>query len=105
MEELLVAAAEAVTIISIGSALDRRVAEAGVALDAGWATVGYVIASCFEAVVDTLLVDLNARRRRAVIGLRMRAASHEGGSREQSYCEDLFHGHSLGAPLLPPMLA
>ena len=96
VQELLVSLAEAAAVVTPGWSGDGRVAEARVVSKVWRTPGGHIMASGLKAVVDTLIVDLDCRRRRPIGGLRMRAPdSHERSRREQRYSEDFFHGPLL----------
>ena len=74
VQELLIALAEAAAVVGPGRRRDGRVAEAWVLLQVRRAAVGDIAAGGLKAVVDALVVDLHARRRRPIVRSRMRAA-------------------------------
>ena len=74
VEELLVALAEAAAVVTPGWAGDRRVTVARVLRKVRRPARSDVVAGGLKAVVDALVVDLHARRRRPIVRSRMRAA-------------------------------
>ncbi len=95
VEELLIAATEALPVGGEAGRRDGWIAEAGVVIEGGWAAGLDVMPGGFESVVHALLLDglvVEWRRwRRGVDGLRVGAAGGKEPDEQHGGAEKFLH--------------